>query len=42
MEPIALVVSLAVVVSYKFDALAILFTNESDTYFGYFVSAGEL
>ena len=38
-EPIALVVSFAVVVSYKFDALAILFTNESNTYFGYIVTA---
>ncbi len=38
-EPIALGVTLAVVVSYKFDALAILFTNESNSYFGYLVTA---
>ena len=38
-EPVALIVSLAVVISYKFDALAILFTDESNSYFGYFVTA---
>ena len=38
-EPVVLVVSFAIVVIYKFDALAILFTNESNSYFGYFVTA---
>ncbi len=38
-EPVAYLVSLAVVLSYKFDALAILFTNDSNSYFGYFVTA---
>ena len=38
-EPVALIVSFAVVVNYKFDALAIVFSNESNSYFGYFVTA---
>lgn len=38
-EPIAYIVSLAVVVIYKFDALAILFKEETNSYFGYFLTA---
>lgn len=39
-EPIALLTSLAVVLVYEFDAMAILFAEESNTYFGYLVTAG--
>lgn len=39
-EPIAFIAALIVIVSYKFDALAILFSEESTSYIGYIVTAG--
>ena len=38
-EPIAYLLSLCVVYFYKFDLLAILFKEESSSWFGYFVTA---
>lgn len=39
-EPVAFIVALVVVMSYKFDSLAIIFSNESNSYMGYIITAG--
>lgn len=39
-EPVAFIVTLVVVMSYKFDSLAIIFSNESNSYMGYIITAG--
>lgn len=39
-EPIAFVAAAAVVIFYQFDALAVLFSNEQNSYVGYLITAG--